>query len=453
MELKSNPGQPPKNSMSDLQASEQKRELERLKILYSISQKLASFKNVEDSFTEIVGAAAECFPLISAVVIEHWDEVPNTAAWISDKAVQGASTEAIVHAKHAYSYLARASSVESNALLDSKTLEKQLIGSDKTMLFYQSEKSHYITIPLIIDELPPLGILQLEGTASMDEKDLAFVSAMANLVSVALDRYYKTRKDLKTQQDEASKNLFTLYHTKDKVVDMESEREQREAFVSLLIHDLRTPLTIVLGSAQMILRHPENIQSTKKSAQQIVTHANRVGQMITSLLDANRIRSGEKLQVHKEKIDITKLIETTLSELSLIHGKRFIFDQTASVECYVDPRGVRRIIENLCTNAIKYGANTTPVNIILKHTPQEVSIAVCNEGNVISAEDQKSLFQQFQRIHAVELSKTRGWGIGLVLVRGVAEAHGGKATVKSDASGTVFTVTLPRFLGYESEQG
>jgi signal transduction histidine kinase len=369
--------------MSDLQHNEQKRELERLKILYSISQKLASFKNVEDSFTEIVGSAAECFPLISAVVIEHWEETPYTASWVSDKAATSAAADAIINAKHAYAYLAGTSSAETDALLDAKAVEKQLLGSEKTMLFYKSEKSFYITIPLIIDELPPLGILQLEGPASLDEKDLEFASAMANLVSVALDRYYKTRKDLKAQQDEANKNLFTLYHTKDKVENMESEREQREAFVSLLIHDLRTPLTIVLGSAQMILRRPENVLSTKKYAQQILTHANRVGQMVTSLLDANRIRSGMKLQVHKEKIDITELIATTLSELSLIHGNRFVFDQAAPVECYVDPKGVRRIIENLCNNAIKYGAATAPVNISLKHTPQEICLAVSNEGNVI----------------------------------------------------------------------
>jgi signal transduction histidine kinase len=215
--------------------------------------------------------------------------------------------------------------------------------------------------------------------------------------------------------------------------------------VSLLIHDLRTPLTIIQGSAQMILRRPQNLESTKKSAQQIVLHASRVGQMITSLLDANRIRSGEKLQIQKEKIDISELIETTLDELSLIHGNRFVFNRPEVIECHVDPKGVKRIVENLCTNAVKYGVDAAPISITLGYTPQEVSISVRNEGNPIPLEDQKDLFQQFKRTHSAQSGNIKGWGIGLVLVRGVAEAHGGTVKVQSDnQNGTIFVVTLPR---------
>jgi signal transduction histidine kinase len=85
------------------------------------------------------------------------------------------------------------------------------------------------------------------------------------------------------------------------------------------------------------------------------------------------------------------------------------------------------------------------VVIGLEQTPKNILISVSNEGSYISDEEQKSLFQPFQRAPTAEVSKIKGWGIGLTLVKSVTEAHGGSVSVRSDVTlGTVFTVTLPR---------
>jgi signal transduction histidine kinase len=285
--------------------------------------------------------------------------------------------------------------------------------------------------------------LQLEGAGPLNEKDLDFASALTNLVTVALDRYYKAKKERDKQEEEARRNLKILCHSQDRVLKLESERDLREAFVSLLIHDLITPLSIILGSAQMILRKPS--ESHVKPAGMIVAQTNRAGKMVTDLLDANRIRGGEKVSLIKEETNITQMVQTTLSELSVIHGDRFILNAQENVHGRVDPRGIRRIIENLCTNAIKYGSSDNPVVVDLQQTMTATVLCVRNQGNVISANDQESLFNQFKRSDSASSGTQKGWGIGLTLVRGVAEAHGGKVTVSSDAiKGTVFTVTLPR---------
>jgi signal transduction histidine kinase len=298
---------------------------------------------------------------------------------------------------------------------------------------------------LIIDNLPPLGALQLEGIGSLDESDLHFVNALASLVSVALDRYYKTKWERENKEREAQENLKLLVHSQDKVQNLESERKLREAFVSLLTHDLRTPLSVVLGSAQMILRQPDDLRAHKKSAKLIILQVNRAGKMITDLLDANRIRSGEGLQIRKEKIEVTHLVQETLSELSVVHGERFEFKGTQEMECSADPRGIRRIVENLCNNAVKYGSSTGPVTVEVKENAADVFLSVSNEGSYISPENQRTLFDQFRRTKEAEVSEMKGWGIGLALVRGVAEAHGGSVSVKSDpTSGTVFTVSIPK---------
>ena len=101
------------------------------------------------------------------------------------------------------------------------------------------------------------------------------------------------------------------------------------------------------------------------------------------------------------------------------------------------------MIENLCNNAIKYGSNS-PVILSLEAAGKFVKISVHNKGSIISKEDQKSLFDQFRRTNEAEESGKKGWGIGLTLVQGVAEAHGGNVSVKSEAhTGTTFTVSLP----------
>ncbi len=431
--------------MSNQAGDTSQKDFNRLTTLYSISKKLSVFSKIEESFVEIVACAAECFPLSSAVLIEHWENEPHTAIWYPEEISHEVVTKAIRNAKEAYAYFSGASVNQATDLFNSETPENIFLRSDKALLFKQNENGYFINIPLIIDNLPSLGSLQLEGTTPLDEHDLDFVIALANLVSVALDRYYKTKREHENQEEEARKSLKILYHSQDHIQHLETERELREVFVSLLTHDLRTPLTVVLGSAQMILRKPNDSQAIQKSAQTIVTHVNRAGQMITDLLDANRIRSGEGVKVNKESVDITSLIKVTLQELSLIHGDRFILNDAPSIQCSVDVKGVRRVIENLSNNAIKYGSSDTPVWVTLEQSPLDVHISVLNKGSYISPEDQKSLFLQFRRSETAEKGKIKGWGIGLALVRGVVEAHGGKISVKSDPeSGTVFTVSFPK---------
>lgn len=411
-----------------------KKSIERLKILYEISKHLAAFESVEITFPKILTAASETFPLVTAVLIEHWLEKPNTVIWHSSKATEEQVQKATSHARDAYSYMSGASQSQNADIHKNMALKSELLRNARTQNFTSEKKQNYIVLPLIIYNLPPLGALQLEGGSALDETDLEFVSALADLVSVALDRFYRFELE-----KELRKRL------QNKVENLENERELREAFVSLLTHDLRTPLSVILGSAQFILRKPDDQKSINMFADKIVKHVNRVGQMITNLLDANRIHSGEKLPLKLEAVNMCNLIEETVAELVTIHGDRFVIKCAASVDIFCDPNGIRRIIENLCNNAIKYGFSDTPVMLKVQEQGEDIQISVHNFGDIISIEDQKSLFEQFRRTQSALGGAIKGWGIGLTLVRGVAEAHGGSVAVESKPdSGTVFTVTLPK---------
>jgi signal transduction histidine kinase len=113
------------------------------------------------------------------------------------------------------------------------------------------------------------------------------------------------------------------------------------------------------------------------------------------------------------------------------------------IEIHCDDDGVQRIIENLGSNAAKYGADETPITITLSKTSDRAEIAVHNEGNPIEPNDLPSIFKPYRRTGAAEAAGQKGWGIGLALVKGITEAHGGTVTVESNSMGTTFLVSLP----------
>lgn len=224
---------------------------------------------------------------------------------------------------------------------------------------------------------------------------------------------------------------------------LNEEREMRERFVAMLSHDLRTPLAAAKMSSQLISRKSED-PAIQKIAFRISDLMDRADHMIRDLLDANLINAGEKLVLKFQKKNVTELVKETLDELTSIHGNRFVFVDGEEIIGNIDSDAVRRILENLCNNAIKYGDPRKDVIVSLKASRDQIIIAVHNEGNPIKKEEQEKLFQQFKRAEKVKQGSIIGWGLGLTLVRGLVEGHNGKVSVHSEEkAGTTFTVVIP----------
>jgi signal transduction histidine kinase len=112
------------------------------------------------------------------------------------------------------------------------------------------------------------------------------------------------------------------------------------------------------------------------------------------------------------------------------------------------------VIENLAENAVKYGYPDTPVKIEIVQNETLTRISVHNEGRKIEKEKRDYLFELFQRGEASETKSKWGWGVGLTLVRGITEAHGGKVRVEStEEKGTTFIVELPSSVKSERAPG
>ncbi len=225
---------------------------------------------------------------------------------------------------------------------------------------------------------------------------------------------------------------------------LQEERALRERFVSTLAHDLRTPLTATKMSAQLLLRNADDPVRLQKLAGRIADNIDRADQMIRDLLDANRLKAGETLPLEVDRCCLNEVARQTLEELSSIHGDRFVLRASSTVEGFWSPSGIRRILENLCGNGVRYGAPHRPVTVSLEAEGGQVEIQVHNEGTPIPEAELPHLFEPFRRSTTARASGERAWGLGLTLVKGIAEAHGGTVSVRSsEGQGTVFTVKLP----------
>lgn len=220
------------------------------------------------------------------------------------------------------------------------------------------------------------------------------------------------------------------------------EQRMRDKFISALSHDLRTPLTTATIAAQMIERKAVD-QKIQSLAQKTNASLNRVSKMIEDLLDANSFQAGHKFIPQLQHMNVVELVQTTLNELSTIYGERFILDSVDVIETYLSPNGVRRVVENLCSNAIKYGSPTAPVTVGLSIESHELCLTVHNFGVPLKVEETQALFEQFVRSSSATKSGKAGWGIGLSIVKGVVEAQGGRVYIESDEDGTIFKISLP----------
>ncbi|HXH74243.1 MAG TPA: PAS domain-containing protein [Bacteriovoracaceae bacterium] len=239
-------------------------------------------------------------------------------------------------------------------------------------------------------------------------------------------------------------NITDVQEHKQMVQQLEDERELRERFVAALTHDLRTPLTAAKMSAQLIARKNYDADSIQRNAIKISDHIDRADQLIRDLLDANRISAGEKVPLNIQPCDLTKLTKDTIDELASVYGNRFKLNSPKKLDGFWSHSGIRRILENLCLNALKYGSSQTPVTISLNERTDLVELKVHNEGQPIPMDDQAILFTQYRRTDSASKSNQKGWGLGLTLVKGIAEAHRGSIDVEStEETGTIFKIMLP----------
>lgn len=238
-------------------------------------------------------------------------------------------------------------------------------------------------------------------------------------------------------------NARLFAELEDKIASLDLETALRERFVSMLVHDLRGPLSAARLAAQLLAAEPDRSERRPDLASKIDRNLVRADMMIGDLLDASRIRAGEQLPLELERLELGAIAAEVAQDARAMYGERFVVDCEQSAQGVWSAEQLRRALWNLVTNAVKYGAPDEPIVISIGRHGECARLSVHNVGAPISEADQARIFDAYTRAPTAAAGGRIGWGLGLTLVRGVAEAHGGRVTVASDASGTTFTIELP----------
>ncbi len=242
------------------------------------------------------------------------------------------------------------------------------------------------------------------------------------------------------------------------------ERQEEEArtradfeqqLIGIVSHDLRNPIHAITLSAAALLRRDGLGEREKSVAARIVSSADRAMRMIRDLLDFTQARLGGGIQIDRKPLDFHELTRHAVEEVALAHPAADV-----SVSSMGDGRGewdADRLVQalgNLVTNAVKYSAEGTRVNVLTRGEEDRVVLEVHNIGAPIPPDRLPHLFQPMHRAVARSDTASRSVGLGLYIVRHIVSAHEGTIHVRStEAEGTTFTLALPRQAGGPAARG
>ncbi|MFO0578732.1 MAG: PAS domain S-box protein [Polyangia bacterium] len=219
----------------------------------------------------------------------------------------------------------------------------------------------------------------------------------------------------------------------------------RAEWNSVVAHDLRQPVSSILLIAQSVARRQREPSEYARLAGQIAQSAERLSGMINDLLDSSRLEAGQ-LSLTLRRTDLASLLRDSIERSELeVPDRRFELCIAGALPLLrVDGERITQVMDNLLSNAMKYGEPETPITVSAEARAQQVEVRVTNTGSGITAEDLPHLFQRFHRTASARHSSIRGIGLGLYIVKQLVAAHGGQITVDSTPGGaTTFAFTLP----------
>jgi PAS domain S-box-containing protein len=252
---------------------------------------------------------------------------------------------------------------------------------------------------------------------------------------------------------EDGKQIGAVLSLRDITTQRELERE-RDALYSAATHDLKNPLTVILGRAQQLERRAQRSELAEMrqlvpAFETLAMSAKRAVLQIDELLDVTRARSGHPSELHCRPTDLMSLLRQVIAEYQTstnLPRIQLISKVSEVIGCWDSVR-LERLFSNLLSNAIKYsparGEVVVDVRVLGKSTNRWVNVRVRDHGMGIPATDLPYIFEPFRRATNVS-ARIVGWGIGLTSARYIAQQHGGTITAQSEEGvGSTFSVRLP----------
>ncbi len=236
------------------------------------------------------------------------------------------------------------------------------------------------------------------------------------------------------------------YQMRDLYRELERSMQLSDMFVSILGHDLRTPINAIKLAAEIIVRLSPDTRALRPAGR-ILASADRITRMIEQLLDFARIRHGGGIPIHREGMHLGELCRGVMQELQDANPQASIhIQEVGNLSGVWDADRLAQMLSNLAGNAVQHGTKDKPVSVELDGTEAStVHVRVHNVGAILP-EALPNLFEAFKRTAGAGSSSSgrTGLGLGLFIAREIARAHGGEICVQSSDDSTTFGVSLPR---------
>ncbi len=221
--------------------------------------------------------------------------------------------------------------------------------------------------------------------------------------------------------------------------DLEEKNKKKDMAMSIVSHEIRTPITAIIGFLENILINNHRLdEDTSSMIKKVFSNSIRLKELVNNLLDLNKLNAG-KLEIYLEKTDLSALIkEIILNNETLIDIKNIkcVDDLGNKDEVYCDSSMLYQIINNVISNSIKYNKENGKIIITKEENSKELILKIEDNGVGIPEENREKVFMEYERVRGI---KEKGTGLGLPLAKKLIELNNGKIWFKSEVDkGTTF---------------
>ena len=259
------------------------------------------------------------------------------------------------------------------------------------------------------------------------------------------DGEYRWQLSRAIPQRDAAGNIQMWVGTSTDIQEIKEQDQQKDFFISMASHELKTPITSIKGYVQLLRTAYANSEDMllKKSLGVIDKQIITLTSLITDLLDVSKIKSGS-LVLNKQDFEITEMISEVTNQIQHVNPDHHIIFSGKPATVFADRERISQVLINLLTNAVKYSPNSKEITIKNFIEDDHVVVSVHDSGIGISKTDQEKIFERFYRVEGKDEKTYPGFGIGLFISSEIIQRHDGKIGVSSEpGKGSVFYFSIP----------
>ena len=255
----------------------------------------------------------------------------------------------------------------------------------------------------------------------------------------------RTKEQMDKLEDLVTIRTQELANANDSLTELNAEKD---AFLAVLTHDMRSPLTSIHGFAQMLRDRPElPAEQRVRMADIILRSEKSLLEIVNNILDIEKLESGAPIVLDRENIELVSMVReiTEVSEGQALEKQiGLAYDMPEDpIFIQLDPQKIRRVLQNIVSNAIKYTPEEGHVAVTVKKNGEYAHVTVSDTGYGIPSNELPYIFDRYRRVEGHK-GRAVGTGLGLAIVKSLVEAHKGEIGVESEVNvGSTFTLKLP----------